>query len=225
MLDHQLGDHFLAVRVLRADHHRFGAAPIAQVGRAQHHPPAFEQRFGLPGGLERGVLADHRLVGDRAPAVVPGCTGLERGGGRMAGGTGNAHPVSAFPLDRHCREIARHVGHEVGLRIADFVKHLLGHRAHADQPAAARRLGDHATAIAMTLGNRRADRGPAFDLAPVGEGAAGDLRAAFDQVPRQRAPRQLRKIVRSPAEAVDQQAQRQRRIDHSPGHHDLRAFR
>ncbi len=58
----------------------------------------------------------------------------------------------------------------------------------------------------------------------IGEIAAGDLRAAFQQMAGHGAAAELHPVVERPAEGVDERPERQRRIGHAAGDHDLCAL-
>ena len=231
MVSNQLEHHFLRrgikdprpKRRPGADQHGIGAAKIRHALRLAQPAAAHEHRGGLALRPRHGVGADNRLIGDSAPAIVISGAGLQRRGGRQAARAADPDPVRTALFEPHMREIAGHIGNEIGLRVADFIQHLFGHGADADQAAGAFGLGDDQRAIAGAFGNRAADTVPAGHIAPIGEGAAGRLRPAFDQVPGQRAGSQKIEIARPPAEFMDQRPQRQRRIDNAPGDDDIGA--
>ena len=92
-------------------------------------------------------------------------------------------------------------------------------------PAGACRLGDHDAAVASHLGDRIADLGKARHVfeARIGEIAAGDLRAAFEQMAGERpAARRSQSSARHPNTCISG-PKRQRGIGDAAGDDDLRA--
>lgn len=77
----------------------------------------------------------------------------------------------------------------------------------------------------MTFADWEADGFPIGHVAPIGKGAARDLRAAFEQMAGQCARRQQIEILRAPAELVDQRSQDHRAVHHPSGDDDVRALR
>jgi len=210
-------------RALGAQHLHVRAAPVPEAGLRQQPARALDQRRGLAFGLGRGLQAHDRLQRAHAPAVAVDRAHLVARGRRPASDAADAHPVGADLFQLHGAEVAADVGHEVGLRIAHLVDQLLRDRPARDQSAGAGSLGDHEGPVRTALGDRVADAVPCGYGAPVGEGAAAHLRAALQQVPRERAGSEQVVGIGRPAELVDQRAQHQRAVDHAPGDHDLRA--
>ncbi len=52
-------------------------------------------------------------------------------------------------------EIAHHVGQQIGLRVADFIKHLLAHRQGRDQAAGTLRFADDKLAVGADFDDRK----------------------------------------------------------------------
>ena len=220
MFDDQLGDDFLTT----SDQYQLGSPAIGHIETAQHPAAAFEQSSGLFAGLFLCRWPNDRLIGNPAPAIIIGRADFECIGRRIASGAHHPDSVWADLLQRDGREIDGYIGHEVGLRIAHFIKQLLGHRADAYQPAGVVRLGYDAASIREALRDGRADGGPTFDLMPIGKRPARRLRAAFDQMSGHRPASQLGKVCRNPAEFMDQWPKCKCAIDHASGDDDVSAL-
>ena len=85
----------------------------------------------------------------------------------------------------------------------------------ADPPAAAARLGDHAAPVVGDFGDREADPVDVGHFEPIGRDAAGDLRAALDQMPGDGRAGQAVPIVPRPAEPVGARGHGQAGIGHA----------
>ena len=94
------------------------------------------------------------------------------------------HPVRADLLEPGRGEVHHHVGRDVVGRVVHLVQQLLLDRHQVHGAAGARHLGDHGAAVGLHLGDREAEvprLGHVLE-AGIAEVAAGDLRAAFEQV-------------------------------------------
>ena len=103
-----------------------------------------------------------------------------------------------------------------------LVEDLLGDAAPVHQPAWRLRLGDGDRAVRRPLGDREADRlgrGHVLDTG-VAEIPACHLRAAFQQVPGERAGGKRVEVVLAPAEMRDQRPERQHEHEHEPDHEE-----
>ena len=95
-------------------------------------------------------------------------------------------------------DVEHDVGREIGGGIVNFVEQLLDHGEAVDAPAGAGGLGDDDAAVGVDLGDRIAEIGHARHGLErrIGEIAAGDLAAAFEQMAGERAGREAIPIVR-----------------------------
>ena len=123
-------------------------------------------------------------------AVEPGGAAFVGGGGRQAAGAGHAHAVGSDLLELHLREIADHVRQQIGAWIADLVEQLLTDRVRRDETARAVGLRHDEAAVGLALDDREPHVLIARHRLPVGEVAAGALRAALDDVAGERALRE-----------------------------------
>ncbi len=213
-----------AVGLLGADAVDIHAGEIPQLDLKQLAAHLLHHRVGrsptLPGGVD---AADHEQRGAAHAGRIGGADLVGRGG-RIAPGAADAHLVLPGLLQPDPGEIADHIGQQVGARIADLVQHLLQHRMHRDQPTGAFRLADDELAAGLDFDDGETHVGVALaHQLPVGEVAAGALRAAFDDVARYRAGGELVVFVFFPTELVHQRAQHHGGVDAAPGDDDLRA--
>ena len=134
-LGSRLGGRGAAPAGVEAD--EVGAA-VGEVG-ADAVPDHLRQALAL--GDDVGAGDQHRA--DGAIAVAVDHRDLQRRRRRRAARAADAHAVGAV-LRLSCSEVksARHVGRQVGARVADLVQQLLGDRAPVDQAAGAGVLGD-----------------------------------------------------------------------------------
>src|SRR5690606_4467202 len=129
---------------------------------------------------------------------------LERVGGRGAAHAVHAHPVLAHLLQVDGGEVGDGVRGDVALRVAHLVEELLLHRGRGDAAAGTLVLGDDEAAVGRRLDDGVADARKAGDAAPVDEAvAAGGLRAALVDVPRDDPAGDAVVVVPRPAEGVD----------------------
>ena len=107
-----------------------------------------------------------------------------------------------------------------------LVEDLLDHREAIDATAGAGGLADHHAAVGGNLGDRIADVGHTRHGLErrIGKIAAGDLGAAFQEMAGERAGGELVPIAGLPAERVHERTERERRVGHAPGHHDVGAL-
>jgi hypothetical protein len=75
--------------------------------------------------------------------------------------------------------------------------------------------------VGAALGDREAEIVRVGQVEPVGEGAAGDLGAAFQEVPDQGPGRKLVVVLAAPSELVNQRTQRQGAVHHAASQHDV----
>ena len=195
--------------------------PGRQLALAEHRAGAGDQFLAEPLRLGRRLKADDRNERRRAPALFIGEACLVAVRPPEPARAAHRDAVRPDLFKPHSGEVADHVGDIVALRVADFVKQLLGDRADRHHPAGRLRLGDHQRAILAAFADRHADPGPVRHIAPVGESAAGHLRRTFEQMARQRAGRQQIEIVRAPAEFVDQRPERHGAVDGAAGDDDV----
>ena len=174
--------------------------------------------------LGGAVAHDHERA-RRPEAVVVGGADLERGGARHAARAAHAHPVGAGRLHGQIEERHAHVGAHVAGRIADLVDELLLHGGRGHGAAGPGRLRDRAAAMAVDLGDGEADVGRAGEVEPVGGDAAGDLRAALQEVAGDGGAGEAVPIVVAPAELVHAGPDHERGIGDAAGDHDIGAGR
>ena len=120
-------------------------------------------------------------------------------------------------------DVGHHIRGQVGSGVVQLVQQLLFHRALVDAAAGACGLGDGAVAVGVDLGNGVAQRGQAGHIfvAGVGKVAAGDLRAAFEQMARHGGAGQAVPVVGRPAVVRHGRAQHQRWVGHAAADHDV----
>ncbi len=167
-------------------------------------------------------------VGDLAlaePAAVEEHVGLEGGGARVAAHAVEAHAVGADLGHLGLRDVGHHVGREVARRVVDLVEQLLLDGARVDPAAGAGGLADDAAAVGGDLGDGESHVVEAGHVlhARVGEVAAADLRAAFEQVAGHGGAGEAVPVVGRPAEVRQRGPERERRVRHAAGDDDLRA--
>ncbi|MCB2047960.1 MAG: hypothetical protein KDE32_07000 [Novosphingobium sp.] len=213
-----------AIARFRSDDFEMSLVERLVVAIAQDLVRTLEQGFGLTLRFLRGIDADDGLQCRCLPAFRIGRADLVAVGRSIALHAGHQHPVRTVRRHHHFAEIADRVGHDVGLRIADLVDHLLGHRPDRDESARSFRFGQDEAAVGAAFGDRIADVRRVGHEFPVGESAAGDLCRALGQVADQRSGCKQVEIVGCPAEFMNQRSERQRGIDHASGQHDVRAF-
>ena len=92
-----------------------------------------------------------------------------------------------------------------------------------DPPAGAVVLGDHDGAVGVGLDDRVSDVREVGDVAPAVEVAAGGLRAALEDVARDRRRRELVVVGHAPAELVHERSDHERRVGAAAGDHDVGA--
>ena len=109
------------------------------------------------------------------------------------------------------------------MRIADFIKQLLGHAELADQAARAFDFIDGELAVGADLDDGKTDVRVVRHLAPIGEIAAGALGAAFDDVPGQGGLGEAVVVVPRPVEFMHQRCADHCAVDHATGDDDIRA--
>ena len=142
-------------------------------------------------------------------------------GGRQAFGAVQVHAVFALLPELDLAEVADHVGQQVGARVADFIQQLLGDAQFADQSAGALDLADGELAVGTDLHNRETDVFVVRHLPPIGEVAAGALRAAFDDMPGQCRLGQAVVVLPGPVELMHQRRADHRAVHHTAGYHDI----
>ena len=179
-----------AVGGFRAQHLDIGLAQVGEAGLAEQAAHTGEDGLRDAFTFARCVDAADDEGGGDAVAIEPGGAAFVGGGGRHAARTGHAHAVRTDLLERHLREIADHVRQQVGARIADLVEQLLADRVRRDETARSFRLGDDEAAVGLALDDREPHVLVARHRRPVGEVAAGALRAALDDVAGERALRE-----------------------------------
>ena len=126
-------------------------------------------------------------------------------------------------VSRTVGKIGRHVGQEIGSGVADLVQRLFGDHRRNDQTAGAFRLGDNEASVASAFRDGIADIVPIGHFLPIAEGAAGRLRAAFQDVADQAAGTETVIVVGRPAELVHQNAERKRAVGAAAGNDDIGA--
>ncbi len=106
-----------------------------------------------------------------------------------------------------------------------LVEQLLLAGLQIDRSAGAGELGDDGAPVLADLGERKAEAREVGRLlvAGIDEVAAGDLSGAFEQMPDERALAEPVPVVGAPGERVHQRREKQRRIAHPPGDHDVGA--
>lgn len=135
------------------------------------------------------------------------------------------HAIGRDGAHRDVRKVGADVGRKIGARIVHLIKELLLDCSGRDAAAGLRQLGDDRAAVCLHFGNRKSAMGEVGDVfAPrVGEIAAGDLHAAFEQMADERAGAKTRPVIERPAEAMRKRRERERRIRNPAGYHDVRA--
>ena len=107
-------------------------------------------------------------------------------------------------FEGYSTEIADHIRQHIGLRIADFVEHLLANRADIDDTSGIVRLGGNEAAIRGNFRERIAGIvHPVSDAFPVCEISACGLWPAFEDMAGETCSGQLVEIVARPAKFVD----------------------
>ena len=176
---------------------------------------------GAGGGIGSGVR--DLALGQPAAFVADG--GLEGRRAGMAAHAADLDPVGPVLVEFGLADVGRHVGREIGGRVVHFVEQLLGDGAPVHATAGAGGLGDHEAAVRMHLDDGKTRLGQARHVlhARIREVAAGDLRAALQQVAGHGAGGQQVPGVGGPVEVGQDGAQRQGRVRDAPGHDDLGA--
>ena len=171
-----------------------------------------------------GVGAGVRDLALTQPTAVKKHIGLERGRARVAAHARQAHPVWAHGRHTGGADVSHHIGCDVSGRVMHFIEQLLFDGALVHQPAGAVGLADHAAAIGLDLGNRKAHVVEPRHVfhARVGKVTTADLRAAFEQMAGHGTAGQRVPLLAAPTKMRYRRAQRQRRVGHAAGHHNLR---
>ncbi len=120
-------------------------------------------------------------------------------------------------------EVAGDIGQAIGRGITDLVEHLLTDGERSDEPTSCLRFGEDEAAIIAAFDDGKAHVVPAGHLVPVGCDAAGDLRAAFDEMAGKASRREAVIVVRRPAEGMHERAKGDGRIDAAAGDDDVGA--
>ena len=159
------------------------------------------------------------------PAAFVADVDLVMRGPRMAAHPGQRHAVVAERLHFRLADVGHHVGRQVGGRVVHFIEQLLLHGRLVDKAAGAFGLADRAMTIGGDFGDGKADvLEPRHVLvARVGEVAAADLGAAFQQVAGHRRAAEYVPVVGRPAEVRHRRPDGERRVGHPATDHDLRA--
>ena len=187
------------------------------------HRQAFTQRLtGKLGSCQRIGAG----VGDfRFPliAIEKAEGGLEPLRCRLPPHSGYRYSVTSCLSDFDLSEIKHDIWRDVGAGIVNFVEQLLLHCPFGYHATGAWWFGDHQAAIPLDLDDGVAQPSHTGNIleARIGEVAAGDLSAAFDQVTRQRTRRQPVPIILGPAMVIAQRCQRQGGVGHASGNHHL----
>ena len=186
---------------------------------------ALAQHVGGQPGARFGACAG---VGDLAlgePAAFEADVDLQRAGAGVAAHAFEPHAVGSDLVHLRRADVGHDVGRQVGGRVVHLVEQLLLDRVLVDAAAGAGGLGDRAVPVGRR--SRRSDSrgapGRGRLLARVGVVAAGDLRAALEQVAGHRGARQTVPVVVRPAEVRERRADGERRIGDAAADHDLRA--
>ncbi len=143
----------------------------------------------------------------------------------VAAHAAQAHAVAAQVLHPGLGDVGHHVGCEIGHGVVHLVEQLLGDGVAVDPATGAGWLADGATAVGAQVGNGIAEVGEAGHVleAGVGEIAAGDLGAAFQQVAGHGGAGQPVPVVQCPAEVGQGRPQGERGVGHAAGDHDVGA--
>src|SRR5205085_3882876 len=122
---------------------------------------------------------------------------LEAFGPDVAAHARERHAVGADFAHLGLADVRGHVRGEVRGRVVHLVQELLLHRAFGDEPAGRVGLGDDASALRVDFRDRKThalETGHVLD-AGIGAVAAGDLRAALEQVAGHGGPAEARPVV------------------------------
>ena len=212
-----------AVGIFRADHLHAGFGVVTPASFAEHGARAGEDDLGQFARLPGGPAPAEHDGGGGPPSGSEGGADFVGAGGRPPAGAGDADAVPALPREVDRREIAGHVGQEVGARVADLVEHLLAHGSLGDEPAGIRGFADHAAAVRRAFRDGKADIFVTLHPLPIGEDAPRGLGAALDEVTGQTARGQQVQLIVAPAEFVHQRTQGQRAVHATAGDHHLGA--
>ena len=178
-----------------------------------------------------GRLRLFERIGPRVNERANGLVAVEKGNRdlefvrrRFAFDAGDSHPVLARLCELNRREVGDTIGRDVLVRIAHFVYELLRDRGNVDPAARGGMLDEIERAIGSRFDDGITDVGHVRDALPVLEAvAAAALRAAFDDVSRDRPRCNTIPCVRRPPKGVHQRSQREPGVSHAPRDDDLGA--
>src|SRR5690606_1110238 len=173
--------------------------------------------------LLRGVGPAVDEGGRGLPAVGVGGGDLEEFGRRPPRDAVDAHAVGGLLLQPDRREVGHAVGRDVVAGVADLVAELLGDGGRRGEAAGAGVLGGGGGAMGPGLDDGEADLGHVRDGLPVGEVAAGGLRAALEDVAGDGAGGHPVPVVLGPAELVDHRGEGEAGVGRPPGDDDIGA--
>ena len=128
-------------------------------------------------------------------------------------------------IEPHAREVRDHVRLHIARGIVHLVEQLLLAGLQVDHAAGAGELGDDGAPVLADLGEGKAEVREVRRLlvAGIDEISAGDLPRAFEEMPDERALAEPVPVVGAPGELVHQRREKQRRIAHPAGDHDIGA--
>ena len=164
---------------------------------------ALQNQFAAAARLRHRIAPDNRQRSGRSEAVAIRGADFVRLRPRLARCAAHSHAIVAEIFDRQRKERNRDVGAEIVVRVADFVDELFLYRHRRDAAARAARLGDDAASVFGDFDDRKSDVRGVGHVEPVGADAAGDLRAAFDQMAGDRRAGQSIEFIVAPAEVMD----------------------
>jgi hypothetical protein len=207
---------------------RLGPRRVGVVGAGQDElQPVGTDGVGQLGPDQGGLRLDLQTAEDERHRVAePGeaghadLEGLRRGAATDAG---DADPVRTVGVQPYGVQPGDHVRAEV-IRGVDLVEQLRGDRLQRHRAPGARMLGHHRRPVGGDLRDREAGaKPPVGQLGEEAEVAAGDLRAALEQMAGHGRPGQSVEVVWRPAEVGDRRPDDQRGVGDPPGYHHLRA--
>ncbi|MNS77852.1 hypothetical protein D3C72_1114440 [compost metagenome] len=118
----------------------------------------------------------------------------------------HTYSVGVDGLHRDLAKVASHIGHQVAGGVAHLVQNLFRDGASMDQPARTCWLAQCESAVRLAVDHRVTHMRPVRHQMPVGEKAAGRLRAALDDMACQRAGGQAVPVVPGPLKLMGQHA-------------------
>src|SRR5262245_25313225 len=155
-------------------------------------------------GTGRRVNARVGNLGLAENAAIDAHRGLERLRRRLTACADHAHAVFSDFADLHTGDIEHDIGRKIGGRIVNLIEQLLDDGQAVNHAARSRWLGNDDVAVGFNFRYRVPDLRKTGNVlvSGIGKISARHLRAAFEQVPGERASREAIPVFGMPAERM-----------------------